>query len=91
MFVAWVLNSKENEKCIVHCSAGIGRTGVLLAISELMIEINSSKNKGDKNPKFSIFNTVRKLKEQRFGMVQTFVQYQFIYHFLLDKFCVNNN
>ena len=41
MFVAWILNSKEEDSCIVHCSAGIGRTGTLIAIAELLIEINS--------------------------------------------------
>jgi len=33
-------------------------------------------------PRFSIFGTVRKIKEQRFGMVKTQKQYEFLYAYL---------
>ena len=36
-FIEWNLKSADTEKGIVHCSAGIGRTGTFLAIC-LMIE-----------------------------------------------------
>lgn len=33
-------------------------------------------------PRFSIFGTVRKIKEQRFGMVKTQKQYEFLYGYM---------
>jgi protein tyrosine phosphatase len=33
-------------------------------------------------PRFSIFGTVRKIKEQRFGMVKTQKQYEFLYAYM---------
>jgi protein tyrosine phosphatase len=41
-------------------------------------------NQGISDPEFSIFGTVRRLREQRFSMVQTIQQYQFIYDYLLQ-------
>lgn len=32
--------------------------------------------------RFSVFSTVRKIKEQRFGMVKTQKQYEFLYQFM---------
>jgi protein tyrosine phosphatase len=33
-------------------------------------------------PRFSIFATVRRIKEQRFGMVKTQKQYEFLYSYM---------
>lgn len=63
-------------KILVHCSAGVGRTGVIIAIYNLVSEI---KEKGT----LSVFKTVRLLREQRWGMVATEEQYTFIYKFMV--------
>lgn len=65
-----LLNSDPTEKAIIHCSAGIGRTGTTAALAHLLISISSQINQGEKDPKFSVFGTVRRLREQRFSMVQ---------------------
>lgn len=49
-FVDWVLKSKDNEKAIVHCSAGIGRTGTTISLMELLINVHAQKNSGVKDP-----------------------------------------
>jgi protein tyrosine phosphatase len=63
MFINWNLNSEDNEKAIVHCSAGIGRTGTTIGLMENMINISSQLNSGDKDPSYSFFHTVRRLRE----------------------------
>jgi len=61
-----------NGPAILHCSAGIGRTGCFVAIH---ITLQKLMHGGI----CSIFYTVNRLRLQREGMVQTFQQYEFIY------------
>lgn len=57
---------------IVHCSAGVGRTGTLIAYDHFR---NVSSLEGD-DP---VFETAMKLREQRMMMIQTSKQYLFLY------------
>jgi protein tyrosine phosphatase len=68
-FIEWNLKSKDNERAIVHCSAGIGRTGTTISLMEIIIKLHAFKNAGILNPEISVFNTVRKLREHRYGSV----------------------
>lgn len=77
-----ILNSDPTAKAIIHCSAGIGRTGTTASLSSLLINVASQLNQGIADPKISVFSTVRRLREQRFSMVQMPEQYVFIYQFL---------
>ena len=66
---------------LVHCSAGIGRTGTLITLYYLITELTNQRSNG--NPvEASIFGTVRSLREQRAGAVQTYEQYEYIYDFV---------
>jgi protein tyrosine phosphatase len=70
---------------LVHCSAGVGRTGTLITLYHLISVMDILK----KNARISVFGTVRRLREQRWGMVQTKDQYEFIYKFMelwINKF-----
>ena len=58
---------------VVHCSAGIGRTGVLIAVD---IGIKGILQ-GD--PKIDILRVVSTMGKDRAGMVQTRDQYRFVH------------
>ncbi|MGH0146121.1 UNVERIFIED_CONTAM: hypothetical protein FKN15_056639 [Acipenser sinensis] len=60
---------------IVHCSAGIGRTGCFIATT---IGCKQLKNEGV----VDILRTTCQLRLNRGGMIQTSEQYQFVHHVL---------
>ncbi|XP_019645297.1 PREDICTED: receptor-type tyrosine-protein phosphatase U-like [Branchiostoma belcheri] len=67
----------ESGPIIVHCSAGVGRTGTFIML-DMMMEMFKEEELVD------IFNSVNQLREQRINMVQTSEQYIFIYDALLE-------
>lgn len=78
-------NSKNPVKIspvVVHCSAGVGRTGTFIAMYYLYKEIKGQIKENKNVIMFSIFNLVRKLKEMRPYLVQTDEQYLFLYKFV---------
>lgn len=84
-FVRMIKFTEENKKettspVVIHCSAGVGRTGTFIASSILYREISISSNK--ESIEFNIFNLVRKLKEFRLYMVENIAQYKLIYAFV---------
>jgi protein tyrosine phosphatase len=69
---------------VVHCSAGIGRTGTLCCVDIITTLLQKSFKDGLNGhpPEFFsklIFNTILELRKQRAGMVQTREQYYFCY------------
>jgi len=74
------------QPVVVHCSAGIGRSGTLVAIHNIAQTIewylNSTQNAEKEKARISVFSTVRRLREERFGMVQTVQQYELIYRLI---------
>jgi protein tyrosine phosphatase len=76
---------------LVHCSAGLGRTGTLIAVYNIFRSfqtlqcLNTYLVEEQKiKPFISVFNIVRKLREQRLGMVTDEKQYEYIYKFAFD-------
>ncbi|XP_072175059.1 tyrosine-protein phosphatase non-receptor type 11-like [Diadema setosum] len=65
----------EAGPIIVHCSAGIGRTGTFIVID---IILNLIKQHG-LDCEIDIYNTIRLVRQQRSGLVQTEAQYKFVY------------
>eukprot|EP00057_Strongylocentrotus_purpuratus_P000931 XP_001187151.2 PREDICTED: receptor-type tyrosine-protein phosphatase delta [Strongylocentrotus purpuratus] len=61
----------------VHCSAGVGRTGVFITLS---VVLERMRYEGI----VDMFQTVKMLRTQRPAMVQTEDQYQFCYHAALE-------
>ena len=68
---------------LIHCSAGVGRTGTFIAIYQIIKCLEKIKLL-KKEPILNVFNVVRKLREQRYSMVTDVIQYQLIY-----TFCIN--
>ncbi|KAJ8289885.1 hypothetical protein GJAV_G00006400 [Gymnothorax javanicus] len=74
------VNNKQLEflnagPMIVHCSAGIGRTGTIVVIDMLVETIDVKGLDCD----IDIQKSIQMVREQRSGMVQTEAQYKFIY------------
>ncbi|KAL1129262.1 hypothetical protein AAG570_013791 [Ranatra chinensis] len=80
-FIGQVHKTKEqfgqDGPITVHCSAGVGRTGVFITLS-IVLERMQYEGVVD------IFQTVRILRTQRPAMVQTEDQYQFCYRAALE-------
>ncbi|KAL5016207.1 hypothetical protein ScPMuIL_005796 [Solemya velum] len=62
---------------IVHCSAGIGRTGTFIGLDFLI-----SQGQGEK--RVDVFNAICKMRHQRTHLVQTNEQYEFLYDALVE-------
>jgi len=60
---------------LVHCSAGIGRTGTFIVIDMILDQI---KRQG-LDCEIDIQRTIQMVRSQRSGMVQTEAQYKFVY------------
>ena len=73
---------KKRERLLVHCRAGIGRTGTTLALINSTIAMKEQKKVGVEDPLLSVFSIVRRMREMRIWMVQTDDQYAYIYDYL---------
>uniref|UniRef100_A0A8D1QHP4 Receptor-type tyrosine-protein phosphatase H n=1 Tax=Sus scrofa TaxID=9823 RepID=A0A8D1QHP4_PIG len=72
----WLDQSMGGGPPIVHCSAGVGRTGTLIALDVLLRQLECEGLVGP-------FSYVRKMRESRPLMVQTEAQYVFLHQCIL--------
>ncbi|XP_049646734.1 tyrosine-protein phosphatase non-receptor type 20 [Suncus etruscus] len=78
-YTRYVRKSHHTGPLVVHCSAGVGRTGVFLCVDVVFCAI-------EKNFTFNILNIVSQMRQQRPGMIQTKEQYHFCYKVVLEVF-----
>uniref|UniRef100_A0A8C6T5Z9 Receptor-type tyrosine-protein phosphatase epsilon n=1 Tax=Neogobius melanostomus TaxID=47308 RepID=A0A8C6T5Z9_9GOBI len=73
------INPSYAGPIVVHCSAGVGRTGTFIVIDS-MIDMMHSEQRLD------VFGFVSRIREQRCQLIQTDMQYSFIYQALLEYY-----
>ncbi|XP_056659172.1 tyrosine-protein phosphatase non-receptor type 13 isoform X11 [Monodelphis domestica] len=76
MFISYMRHVHKSGPIIIHCSAGIGRSGTLICIDVVLGLINQDLE-------FDISDLVRTMRLQRHGMIQTEDQYIFCYQVVL--------
>ncbi|KAJ5591097.1 Protein-tyrosine phosphatase catalytic [Penicillium hetheringtonii] len=78
--------SAPDNPRVVHCSAGVGRTGTFIALDHLLEELDSGQllqvTDAESDP---VFETVNQMREQRMMMVYNEMQMQFIYEVLREQ------
>ncbi|XP_061170839.1 receptor-type tyrosine-protein phosphatase alpha-like [Saccostrea echinata] len=77
-----VTRTKEKQHggpTLVHCSAGIGRTGTYIAIDALY-------QAGKKLGRVNIAQYVKTMRENRMNMIQTYEQYKTVFQVLSETF-----
>lgn len=68
--------NKDKGPIVVHCSAGVGRTGTFIAV-DMALE------QADKESKVDIAGIITRMREQRMKMVQTDVSLLSLYLFIV--------
>uniref|UniRef100_A0A3P9KWZ6 protein-tyrosine-phosphatase n=1 Tax=Oryzias latipes TaxID=8090 RepID=A0A3P9KWZ6_ORYLA len=77
-------SESSNAPTVVHCSAGVGRTGTLIALDVLLQQLG-------KEQAVDIKYFVRKMRLNRPYMVQTESQYVFLHQCIMDSLTPNTN
>ncbi|CAG2189960.1 Receptor-type tyrosine-protein phosphatase zeta,Tyrosine-protein phosphatase non-receptor type 7,Receptor-type tyrosine-protein phosphatase eta,Receptor-type tyrosine-protein phosphatase R,Tyrosine-protein phosphatase non-receptor type 5,Receptor-type tyrosine-protein phosphatase S,Receptor-type tyrosine-protein phosphatase beta,Receptor-type tyrosine-protein phosphatase O,Receptor-type tyrosine-protein phosphatase kappa,Receptor-type tyrosine-protein phosphatase delta,Receptor-type tyrosine-protein phosph len=71
----------QNGPMVVHCSAGVGRTGTFIAIDALY-------QHGNKVGYVDIMEYVQMMRKDRMNMIQTHEQYETVFEALLELFTI---
>ena len=77
---AMELNSSEKDPIVVHCSAGVGRTGTFIAVFKLVKDYMNSKVKA-----LDFKKTVLEMRNCRMKMVQKKEQYVYIFKCIREE------
>lgn len=78
-------NISPSNPRIIHCSAGVGRSGTFIALEYLLAQVESGAILDANEGEDMIYDVVNRLREQRMLMVQMEGQYQFLYEVIGDQ------
>ncbi|XP_032305178.1 receptor-type tyrosine-protein phosphatase V-like isoform X2 [Coturnix japonica] len=73
-----IQSAKDAGPTLVHCSAGVGRSGTFIALDQLLQQMKQEKV-------VDMFGVVYTLRMNRYQMIQTLSQYIFLHSCILDK------
>ncbi|MCJ1404635.1 hypothetical protein MMC11_007861 [Xylographa trunciseda] len=79
-------NQDPDSPRIIHCSAGVGRSGTFIALEHLLAEFEAGNLDEVSDTDDIIHDTVNKLREQRMTMVQSESQYVLLYELLREQY-----
>lgn len=79
-------NGSPSNPRIIHCSAGVGRSGTFIALEHLLAQVESGKVADAKDGEDMIYDVVNRMREQRMMMVQMDTQYQFLYDVVKEQY-----
>ncbi|CAJ0584874.1 unnamed protein product, partial [Mesorhabditis spiculigera] len=71
--------SQSSTPIVVHCSAGIGRTGSIVMLQAIVEKISAGE-------KFEVEDLLKECRESRASLVQTPAQYYYIHEVLLNYY-----
>lgn len=77
----------EGNPLVVHCSAGVGRTGTFITMDYLLSHPQLAWDREDEDLVLAI---VQRLREQRITMVQSCEQFRFCYEMLTSFMTMND-
>ena len=79
-------NTAPSNPRIIHCSAGVGRSGTFIALDYLLAQVETGAIADIHEDMDIIFNVVNTLREQRMQMVQMEAQFQFLYDVVREEY-----
>ena len=81
-----IKNECTSSPRIIHCSAGVGRSGTFIALEFLLAQLEAGAVSRAREKEDIIYDVVNRLREQRMTMVQSEIQYHFLYEVLREQF-----
>ncbi|XP_048256535.1 uncharacterized protein LOC124125702 isoform X3 [Haliotis rufescens] len=82
----WLVRTSYNtqdDPLLVHCSAGVGRTGTYIAVDYLLDQALADQ-------KVDVFGCISGMRDQRKGLIQTKEQYRCVYMALFETLKFGN-
>ena len=73
---------RRENKVLIHCRGGFGRTGTTIAIVNALLSIKTQQKAGIEDPLLSIYSIVKQLRQQRLNLVEEPAQYNYIFQYL---------